>query len=155
MVRVREHREGSVHTLPEDDDSSTESTRSVHTKVEHLDDEYDLDLLSYPSGFFPITRFSPRHGNMVLNVSNDEPTVMGETNVQWQPREQRNTDHPECRRLEAEEEERRRGPRPRDLANAFNRVGERQVFWTPSANVAIAMANWTAYLINQKPAGPR
>jgi hypothetical protein len=43
--------------------------------------------------------------------------------------------------LEAEEEEHRRGPRPRDLANAFDRVGERQVFRTPSANVAVAMAS--------------
>jgi hypothetical protein len=48
MVRVWEHHEGSVHTLPEDGDSSTGSTRSVHTEVEHLNDEYDLDPLSYP-----------------------------------------------------------------------------------------------------------
>jgi hypothetical protein len=78
---------------------------------------------------------------MVLNVSNDEPAVVGETDEQRQLREQRNADRAERRRLEAEEEERRRGPRPRDLANAFDRVGERQVFRTPSANVAIAMAN--------------
>ena len=29
---------------------------------------------------------------------------------------------------------------PRDLNNAFDRVGEKQVFRTPSANVAVAMA---------------
>jgi hypothetical protein len=52
MVRVWEHHEGSIHTLPEDDDSSTRSTRSVHTKAEHLeDDRYDLDPLPYPQGF--------------------------------------------------------------------------------------------------------
>jgi hypothetical protein len=82
MVRVREHCEGSVHTLPEDGDSSTGSTRSIHTEVEHLDDEYDLDPLPYPSGFPLIPRFPPRCGNMVLNVSNDEPAVVGETNEQ-------------------------------------------------------------------------
>jgi hypothetical protein len=84
MVRVREHHEGSVHTLPEDGDSNTRSTRFVHTEVEHLNDEYDLDPLSYPSGFPPIPRFPPIHGNMVLNVSNDEPVVVGETNKQRQ-----------------------------------------------------------------------
>jgi hypothetical protein len=52
-----------------------------------------------------------------------------------------NADHAERHRLEAEEEEHGRGPRPRDLANAFDRVGERQVFKTPSANMAVAMAN--------------
>jgi hypothetical protein len=79
--------------------------------------------------------------NMVLNVSNDEPVVVGETGEQRQLREQHNADRAKCCRLEAEEEERRRGPRPRDLANAFDRVGERQVFRTPSANMAVAMAN--------------
>jgi hypothetical protein len=79
---------------------------------------------------------------MVLNVSNDEPTVMGETNEQRQLHEQRNADHAEHRQHEVEEEEaRRKGARPRDLANAFDRVGDRQVFRTPSANVAVAMAN--------------
>jgi hypothetical protein len=105
MVRVREHREGSVHTLSEDGDSSTGSTRSVHTEVEHLDDEYDLDPLPYPPGFPLIPRFPPRHGNMVLNISNDEPVVMGETNEQRQFHEQRNADHTERHRLATEEEE--------------------------------------------------
>jgi hypothetical protein len=81
MVSIREHREGSVHTLPENGDSSTGSTCSVHTTVEHLkDDEYDLDPLLYPLGFPQIPRFPPRHGDMVLNISNDEPAVEGETN---------------------------------------------------------------------------
>jgi hypothetical protein len=78
---------------------------------------------------------------MVLNVSNDEPVVVGETDKQRQLHEQRNANHAERRHLEVEEEERQRGPQPRDLANAFDSVGERQVFRTPSANVAIAMAN--------------
>jgi hypothetical protein len=84
MVRVQEHREGSVHTLPKDGDSSTRSTRSVHTEVEHLDDEYDLDPLPYPLGFPQIPRFPPRHGDMVLNVSNDKSVVAGETDEQQQ-----------------------------------------------------------------------
>jgi hypothetical protein len=84
MVGIWEHNEGSVHTLPEDGDSSTRSTHSVHTEAEHLDhDEYDLDPLPHPSGFSPIPRFPPRRGDMVLNVSNDEPSVVGETNEQW------------------------------------------------------------------------
>jgi hypothetical protein len=88
MVGIREHHEGSVHTLPEDVDSSTRSTRSVHTEAEHLeDDEYDLDPLPYPSGFSLFPRFPPKRGNMVLNVSNDEPTVVGETDEQRQLRE--------------------------------------------------------------------
>jgi hypothetical protein len=49
MVDIREHNEGSVHTLPEEGDSSTRSTRSVHTEAEHLDHhEYDLDPLPHP-----------------------------------------------------------------------------------------------------------
>jgi hypothetical protein len=79
---------------------------------------------------------------MVLNVSNDEPAVMGETDEQWQLHEQHNPDYVERCQHEAEEEEAcHRGPRPRDLVDAFDRVGDRQVFRTPSANVAVAMAN--------------
>jgi hypothetical protein len=138
MVGIQEHHEGLVHTLPKDGDSITGSTCSVHTEAEHLkDDEYDLDPLPYPPGFPQIPRFPPRRGNIVLNISNDEPAVMGETDKQWQLHE-----HTEHHCLEAKEEEaHHRGPRPQDLADAFDRVGDRQVFRTPSANVAIAMAN--------------
>jgi hypothetical protein len=80
MVDIREHNEGSVHTLPEDGDSSTRSTRSIHTEAEHLEhDEYDMDTLPYPLSFSPIPRFPLRRGDMVLNVSNDKHTVVGET----------------------------------------------------------------------------
>jgi hypothetical protein len=79
------------------------------------------------------------NGNFANSVMS---TVPNETDDQRQLREQRNVDRAERRRLEAEEEEARcRGPRPRDLANAFDRVGDMQVFRTPSANMAIAMAN--------------
>jgi hypothetical protein len=143
MVDIWEYHEGSVHTLPEDGDSSTGFTRSVHTEAQHLkDDEYGLDPLSDPSGFSLIPRFPPRRGDMVLNVSNDEPAVIGETDEQRQLHEQRNADRAERRQHEANKEEaHHRGPRPQDLANAFDRVGDRQVFRTPSANVDIAMAN--------------
>jgi hypothetical protein len=88
MVGIREHHEGSVHTLPEDSDSSTGSTRSVHTEAQHLKhDEYGLDLLPYPLGFSLILRFPLRCGDMVLNINNDEPVVVGETDKQRQLRE--------------------------------------------------------------------
>jgi hypothetical protein len=77
MVSIQKYHEGSVHTLPEDGDSST---GSVRTETQHLeDDKHGLNPLPYPSSFSLIQRFPPRHGNMVLNVSNDEPAVMGET----------------------------------------------------------------------------
>jgi hypothetical protein len=96
MVGIWEHHEGLVHTLPEKSDSSTRSTRSVHTKAQHLeDDEYDMDPLSYPSGFSSTPRFSPRRGDMVINVSNDELAVVGEIDEQRQLREHRNADHAE------------------------------------------------------------
>jgi hypothetical protein len=80
MVDIREHNEGSVHTLLEEGSSSTGSTRSVHTKAEHLDhDEYNLDPLPHPPSFSLIPRFPPRRGDMVLNVSNDKPPIAGET----------------------------------------------------------------------------
>jgi hypothetical protein len=112
MVGIQEYHEGSVRTLPEDGYSSTGSTQSVHTEAAHLDnDEYDQDPLPYPLGFSLIPRFPPRRGDMVLNVNNDEPAVTGETDEQWQLREQRNTDRVQRRQHEAEEEEvRRRGP---------------------------------------------
>jgi hypothetical protein len=48
---------------------------------------------------------------MVLNISNDEPVVVGETDDQQQLHEQRNADHAKRRHLEAEEEEAcRKGP---------------------------------------------
>jgi hypothetical protein len=48
---------------------------------------------------------------MVLNVSNDEPAVVGATDEQWQLYEQRNANRAKCRQHEAKEEEaRRRGP---------------------------------------------
>ena len=84
----------SIHTLPEEKSSSTNSsTGSVPTEVLHPEDEdYDLDLPPCPLEFprFPV--FPLRRGDLVLNVSNDEPAVEGETDEQRQQREQRNAD---------------------------------------------------------------
>jgi hypothetical protein len=81
------------------------------SKAEHLEDDgYDMDPLPYPPGFSLIPRFPSRCGDMVLNVSNDEPIVEGETDEQWQLHELRNIGRAKCRHLEAEEEEYQRDP---------------------------------------------
>jgi len=62
----------------------------------------------------------------------------GETDDQRQQREQRNTDRAQRR---AHEEEQQRRLVPHNLDDAFDMVGDQQVFKTPSANVVVAMAN--------------
>ena len=127
----------SIRTLPEDMTNSTNSsTSSIPTEVLHPEDEdYDLDLPPYPSGFSRFPVFPPRRGDLVFSVSNDEPVVDGETDEQRQQREQRNTDRAQRR---ADEE---RQLIPNNLDDAVDMVGNQQVFKTPSANVAVAMAN--------------
>ena len=86
MVTIRELPDGQVS-------STNSSTGSVPTEVINTEDEgYDLDFPSHPPGFdrFPI--FPPRRGDIVFNVSADEPAVDGETDDQRQLREQRNAD---------------------------------------------------------------
>jgi hypothetical protein len=75
-------------------------------------------------------------------VSNDEPPAVGETEQERLAREARNIDRFNRRQIkvEAEEEARCIRVQPRDLNNAFDGVGDKQVFRTPSANVAVAMA---------------
>ena len=79
---------------------------------------------------------------MINVVSNDEPPAVGEMEQERLAREARNIDRFNRRQIEAEAEEEARCIRvqPRDLNNAFDRVGDKQVFRTPSANVAVAMA---------------
>ena len=127
----------SIRTLPEDKTNSTDSsTGSVPTEVLHPEDKgYDLDLPLYPLGFSRFPIFPPRRGDLVFNVSNDEPVVDGETDKQRQQREQRNVDRAQRR---ADEE---RQLIPNNLDDGFDMVGNQQVFKTPSANVAVAMAN--------------
>ena len=81
----------SIHVLPNDQASSTNSsTGSVPTEVINSEDEdYDLDLPPYPLGFSRFLVFPPRQGDLVFNVSNDEPVIEGETDEQKQLREQR------------------------------------------------------------------
>ena len=71
-----------------------------------------------------------------MNVSNVEPVIDEETNEQRQQREQRNTDHAQRR---ADEEQWQ--VVPNNLDDAFDMVGNQQVFKTPSANVAVTMEN--------------
>ena len=76
----------SVHTLLEDNTTSmNSSTGSIPTEVLHpKDEDYDLDLPPYPLGFPRFLVFPPRQGDLVLNVSNDELVLDGETDDQRQ-----------------------------------------------------------------------
>jgi len=127
----------SVRTLPKDDTASTNSsTGSVPTEVLHPEDEvYDMDLRPYPSGFprFPV--FPPRRGDLVFNVSNDERVLDRDTDEQRQQHEQCNADRAQRR---ADEEQWQLVPNYLD--DAFDIVGNQQVFKAPSAKVAVAMA---------------
>ena len=75
-------------------------------------------------------------------VSNDEPPTVGEIEQERTAREARNINRFNHRQIEAEADQEawRIRVQPRDLNDAFDRVGDKQVFRTPSANVAIAMA---------------
>jgi hypothetical protein len=127
----------SIRLLPDGKATSTNSsTGSVPTEVLHPEDEdYDLDLPPYPPSFSRFPIFPPRRGDLVFNVSNDEPVVDGETDEQRQQREQRNANRTQRR---ADED---RQLTPNSLDDAFDMVGNQQVFKTLSANVAVAMAN--------------
>ena len=127
----------SIRVLPDDKATSTNSsTGSVSTEVLHSEDkDYDLDLPPYPLGFSRFPVFPPRRGDLIFNVSNDEPVVEGETEEQKQLRELRNADR--ARRHVDEE----RQLAPHNLSVAFDIVGDQPVYKTPSANVAVAMAN--------------
>ena len=79
---------------------------------------------------------------MINVVSNDEPPTVGKTEQERLARKACNIDRFNHRQAEAEAEEEARCIRlqPRNLNNAFDRVGEKQVFRTPSTNIAVAMA---------------
>jgi len=127
----------SIQVLPDGQASSTNSsTGSVPTEVINSHDEdYDLDLPPYPPGFSRFLIFPPRQGDLIFNDSNDELIVDGETDEQKQLREQCNADR--ARRRVDEE----RQVAPHNLSDAFDLVGDQQVYKTPSANVVVAMAN--------------
>ena len=76
MVTIRELRDGEAS-------DTNSSTGSVPTEVINSEDEdYDLDLPPYPLGSSRFPVFPPRRGDLVLNVSGDEPVVDGETDEQ-------------------------------------------------------------------------
>jgi len=130
MVWIKEYQEGSVHIVQEGGSSSPfniASNGSVHTELQHRDNEeveYDLDILDHSPGFPRFPSFPPRRGDLINVVSNDEPPAVGETE---QERLARNIDRFNRRqaKAEAEEEARRIRLQPRDLNNAFDRVGEK------------------------------
>ena len=148
MVRIEEYQEGSVHTVQEGGSSSLSSIASIgsiHTELQRRDNEeveYDLDIPDHSPGFPRFPSFPPRRGDLINVVSNDEPLAVGETEQERLAREACNIDRFNRRqaKAEVEVEPRRIRLQPRDLNNAFDRVGEKQVFRTPSANVAVAMA---------------
>ena len=57
MVRIEDYQEGSIHTVQEGGSSSSSSiasNASVHTKLQHHDNEgveYDLDIPDHTPGF--------------------------------------------------------------------------------------------------------
>ena len=109
----------SIRTLPDDKATSTNSgTGSVPTEVLHPEDEdYNLDIPPYLPGFSRFPVFPPQRGDLVFNVSNDEPVVDDETDEQRQQREQRNADRAQWR---ADEEQQLA---PHNLSDAFDMVG--------------------------------
>ena len=85
MIQIEDYQEGSVHTVQEGDSSSssgTASNASVHTELQHHEDDgtkYDLDLPDHAPRFSQFPSFPPRRGDLIHIVSNDEPPAVGET----------------------------------------------------------------------------
>jgi len=133
MIRIEDYQEGSVHTVQEGDSSSSSgiaSNASVHTELQHHDDEgveYDLDILDHALRFPQFLSFPPRRGDLINVVSNDEPPAVGETKQERIAREARNIDRFNHRQIEAEVEEEAQCIRvqPHDLNDAFDRVGDK------------------------------
>jgi hypothetical protein len=111
MIRIEDYQEGSVHTVQEGDSSSSSgiaSNASVHTELQHHDDEgveYDLDILDHAPGFPQFPSFPPRRGDLINVVSNDEPPAVGESEQERIAREACNIDWFNHRQIEAEAEE--------------------------------------------------
>ena len=108
MIQIEDYQEGSVHTVQEGDPSSssgTASNASVHTELQHHEDEgvkYDLDIPDHAPGFSQFPSFPPRRGDLIHVVSNDEPPAVGETEQERTAREARNIDRFNHRQIEAE-----------------------------------------------------
>ena len=133
MIQIEDYQEGSVHIVQEGDSSSssgTASNASVHTELQHHEDEgvkYDLDIPDHAPGFSQFPSFLPRRGDLIHVVSNDEPPAVGEIEQERTTREARNIDRFNHRQIEAEadQEAQRIRVQPRDLNDAFDRVGDK------------------------------
>jgi hypothetical protein len=124
----------SVHTLPEDNTATTNSsTGSIPTEVLHpKDEDYDLDFPPYPwashaSQFSPLTEEICSSMLATTNQSSmKKPMIKDSSATPIAPSD---------------------GPKnnnelvPNNLDDAFDMVGDQQVFKTPSANIAVAMVN--------------
>jgi hypothetical protein len=148
----------SIHTTQTDSrlslGSSTASDKNTQTMVlHHVSSSYEEML--HPPGFPRISAFPPRRGAMINVVSQDEdPPTRGETDQQRRERQQCNADRAQHRidedtclaqqqadrdQQEADAVARRNRLQGRNLNDAFDMVGNRPVFKTPSANVAVAI----------------
>ena len=133
MIRTEDYQEGSIHTVQEGDSTSSSgiaSKASIHTELQHHEDDgtkYDLDLPDHALRFSQFPSFPPRRGDLIHVVSNDEPPAVSETEQERTTREARNIDWFNRQQIEAEAEEEARRIRvqPRDLNNAFDRVGDK------------------------------
>jgi hypothetical protein len=132
MMEIRQIREDSLSTIPEEGTGSTESHGTSYTRT--LIDPYGQEFLAFPPGF----------GGAVFAVSNNEPPRDGETNQERVAREERNADH-RARRVDLENTKEdaantavggQRDIRC-DLIDAFDMCDNQQVFKTASANNAI------------------
>jgi hypothetical protein len=148
----------SIHTTQTDSrlspESSTASDENTQTMVLDHVSSSDEEML-HPPGFPRILTFPPRCGAMINVVSQDEdPPAGGETDQQRRERQQRNADRAQRRidedarlaqqqadrdQQEADAAVRRNRLQGRNLNDAFDMVGNRPVFKTPSANVAVAI----------------
>ena len=108
MVRIEDYQEGLVHIVQEGGSCSPSgiaSNGSIHTELQHHDNEgveYDLDIPDHAPGF---PSFPPRRGDLINVVSNDEPPTVGETEQERLAREVRNIEQFNRRQIEAEAEE--------------------------------------------------
>jgi hypothetical protein len=92
VVEIRQIREGSLSTIPEESIGSTKSHGTNYTCT--LIDLYGREFLAFPPGF----------RGVVFTVSNDEPPSEGETDQESVAREERNADR-RARRVDLENAE--------------------------------------------------
>jgi hypothetical protein len=133
VVEIRQIRGDSLSIISEE---STGSTKSHGTSYTHtLIDPYGQEFLAFPPGF----------GGAIFVVSNDETPHDGETDQERVAREERNTNR-RARRVDLENAgedaaDTSAGQRDihRDLTDAFDMCDNKEMFKTPSANIAITM----------------